>query len=391
MSAPSNLVMTYYIQTNLIAFLAAVILIIHSKRVTSKNSTSSMIMGGLFRLLIVLCLSDIFAYVLRGKSLIGVQISNIIYYSVMAIGSYFWFVFIVVKTNQVENLKKLFLMTCIPAVLLIIGILTNPIHGLFFSFDKNIMYHRENGIYLVWLIEWGYFTFAFVVNAIAVKKEKRSYLRNEFKGYLIFFIPMLVAAFLQMIYYGTTLVQIGFMFSLLIAYLNRQFYMVQTDALTGLNNRNAFLHTKDVLFDKAKTSDLTVFMIDVDKFKYINDYFGHLKGDKALTDIADVLKAVVKENSFYDLYLFRYAGDEFVIIANDLNEYGSNVIVKSIENNLKIKNEENREIGEKYVLSLSIAFENGLCSSIKDFDILYQKADEKMYEVKNSKKLLVKA
>ena len=188
--------MTYYIQTNLIAFLAAVILIIHSKRVTSKNSTSSMIMGGLFRLLIVLCLSDIFAYVLRGKSLIGVQISNIIYYSVMAIGSYFWFVFIVVKTNQVENLKKLFLMTCIPAVLLIIGILTNPIHGLFFSFDKNIMYHRENGIYLVWLIEWGYFTFAFVVNAIAVKKEKRSYLRNEFKGYLIFFIPMLVAAFL---------------------------------------------------------------------------------------------------------------------------------------------------------------------------------------------------
>lgn len=383
--------MTYYIQTNLIAFLAAVILIIHSKRVTSKNSTSSMIMGGLFRLLIVLCLSDIFAYVLRGKSLIGVQISNIIYYSVMAIGSYFWFVFIVVKTNQVENLKKLFLMTCIPAVLLIIGILTNPIHGLFFSFDKNIMYHRENGIYLVWLIEWGYFTFAFVVNAIAVKKEKRSYLRNEFKGYLIFFIPMLVAAFLQMIYYGTTLVQIGFMFSLLIAYLNRQFYMVQTDALTGLNNRNAFLHTKDVLFDKAKTSDLTVFMIDVDKFKYINDYFGHLKGDKALTDIADVLKAVVKENSFYDLYLFRYAGDEFVIIANDLNEYGSNVIVKSIENNLKIKNEENREIGEKYVLSLSIAFENGLCSSIKDFDILYQKADEKMYEVKNSKKLLVKA
>ena len=383
--------MTYYIQTNLIAFLAAVILIIHSKRVTSKNSTSSMIMGGLFRLLIVLCLSDIFVYVLRGKSLIGVQISNIIYYSVMAIGSYFWFVFIVVKTNQVENLKKLFLMTCIPAVLLIIGILTNPIHGLFFSFDKNIMYHRENGIYLVWLIEWGYFTFAFVVNAIAVKKEKRSYLRNEFKGYLIFFIPMLVAAFLQMIYYGTTLVQIGFMFSLLIAYLNRQFYMVQTDALTGLNNRNAFLHTKDVLFDKAKTSDLTVFMIDVDKFKYINDYFGHLKGDKALTDIADVLKAVVKENSFYDLYLFRYAGDEFVIIANDLNEYGSNVIVKSIENNLKIKNEENREIGEKYVLSLSIAFENGLCSSIKDFEILYQKADEKMYEVKNSKKLLVKA
>lgn len=383
--------MTYYIQTNLIAFLAAVILIIHSKRVTSKNSTSSMIMGGLFRLLIVLCLSDIFAYVLRGKSLIGVQISNIIYYSVMAIGSYFWFVFIVVKTNQVENLKKLFLMTCIPAVLLIIGILTNPIHGLFFSFDKNIMYHRENGIYLVWLIEWGYFTFAFIVNAIAVKKEKRSYLRNEFKGYLIFFIPMLVAAFLQMIYYGTTLVQIGFMFSLLIAYLNRQFYMVQTDALTGLNNRNAFLHTKDVLFDKAKTSDLTVFMIDVDKFKYINDYFGHLKGDKALTDIADVLKAVVKENSFYDLYLFRYAGDEFVIIANDLNEYGSNAIVKSIENNLKIKNEENREIGEKYVLSLSIAFENGLCSSIKDFDILYQKADEKMYEVKNSKKLLVKA
>lgn len=116
-----------------------------------------------------------------------------------------------------------------------------------------------------------------------------------------------------------------------------------------------------------------------------------MKGDKALTEIADVLKAVVKENSFYDLYLFRYAGDEFVIIANDLNEYGSNVIVKSIENNLKIKNEENREIGEKYVLSLSIAFENGLCSSIKDFDILYQKADEKMYEVKNSKKLLVKA
>ena len=79
----------------------------------------------------------------------------------------------------------------------------------------------------------------------------------------------------------------------------------RTDYLTGLHNRRYFYE----YFDACLQSEpLTVITLDLDKFKGINDCFGHAAGDKALVYTAQVLR-----EAFPDGFVARWGGDEFVI------------------------------------------------------------------------------
>lgn len=81
--------------------------------------------------------------------------------------------------------------------------------------------------------------------------------------------------------------------------------MSHTDALTGVMNRMA-LH-RDL--ENFRHEDITVIMLDLDRFKEVNDKFGHENGDRVLRRTGELLREVFgKEHSY------RYGGDEFIII-----------------------------------------------------------------------------
>lgn len=82
--------------------------------------------------------------------------------------------------------------------------------------------------------------------------------------------------------------------------------MAYTDYLTGLSNRRGMLQT---LENENDISGLTVILLDIDNFKYINDSFGHGVGDEVLKEFAGVLKKV-----FVADFVIRYGGDEFLVI-----------------------------------------------------------------------------
>lgn len=85
-----------------------------------------------------------------------------------------------------------------------------------------------------------------------------------------------------------------------------------TDPLTGLpNTRFMFLHLSRELAraDRLK-AELSLMVMDLDDFKEINDTFGHHTGDRALREVASVLRAAIRP---YDICV-RYAGDEFVVV-----------------------------------------------------------------------------
>lgn len=85
--------------------------------------------------------------------------------------------------------------------------------------------------------------------------------------------------------------------------------MVNHDSLTGLKNRRAF---NNILYTKASRNDhFSLISFDIDKFKTINDTYGHLCGDAVLQDLAEQINASLPEKA----YSFRLGGDEFCILA----------------------------------------------------------------------------
>ncbi|MCK4519414.1 MAG: GGDEF domain-containing protein, partial [Candidatus Omnitrophica bacterium] len=88
--------------------------------------------------------------------------------------------------------------------------------------------------------------------------------------------------------------------------------LIYQDDLTKLHNRRYLNKCLGEIIEKADGEKylLSLFMIDVDKFKEINDTYGHLRGDKVLIEVADLLRESFRE---YD-EIIRYAGDEFIVI-----------------------------------------------------------------------------
>jgi len=88
------------------------------------------------------------------------------------------------------------------------------------------------------------------------------------------------------------------------------------DALTGLPNRRACLAKLQEAIDRAGRSKkpLAVLFLDLNKFKQINDNYGHEIGDKVLVAFAELLKKTVRKTDT----VARLGGDEFVIIAEGL-------------------------------------------------------------------------
>lgn len=84
------------------------------------------------------------------------------------------------------------------------------------------------------------------------------------------------------------------------------------DDLTKLHNRRYLNKCLSEIIKKADKNQypLSIFMIDADKFKEVNDSYGHLRGDKVLIEVANLLTEAFRE---YD-EIIRYAGDEFVVI-----------------------------------------------------------------------------
>lgn len=123
-------------------------------------------------------------------------------------------------------------------------------------------------------------------------------------------------------------------------------YTIATiDEKTGVYNNKFFNTLAEMELEKAKRGKaLSLLIIDLDKFKNINDKYGHLTGDKILEKLGKILKKEVRK---YDI-VSRFGGEEFFILFPNTNLSKA----KTIANRIRKKVEKN-QIMEKYSTTFS--------------------------------------
>ncbi|HRU00910.1 MAG TPA: GGDEF domain-containing protein, partial [Victivallales bacterium] len=152
------------------------------------------------------------------------------------------------------------------------------------------------------------------------------------------------------------------------------------DPLTGLLNRRAFYERAIPIAEltKRENKGLAIIIIDIDKFKEINDNFGHLEGDKIIVKLAKILKKSIRK---YDL-LCRFGGEEFLILAISDNIADA----KNITERLRQKAEKELKINDKRTVTVSIGakFTKKNISSLQSLNNLIKCSDKNLYEAKRT-------
>ena len=151
---------------------------------------------------------------------------------------------------------------------------------------------------------------------------------------------------------------------------NQLRYQAEHDALTDILNRGAFDRLQNFL--KTKDSPLGLLIIDVDKFKQVNDGYGHEMGDRVLKKVAGFLKEGFRSTD----YPARIGGDEFAVILCDVTPDEKNAIMAKIEEMNRLLTHPSDDMP---VVSLSVG---GAFSEKGVSGRLYKKADLALYEVK---------
>ncbi len=147
-------------------------------------------------------------------------------------------------------------------------------------------------------------------------------------------------------------------------------YLSYNDALTGIYNRTYF-EEKIRELNNEQHLPLGIIMGDVNGLKLVNDSLGHLEGDKLLKSIAGVLNKACGDKG----YVFRWGGDEFMILLPNCNEYSCERMVEKIRSECKKD--------DYSYIELSIALGEVVKHSLEeDIDKCIKEVEERVYRQK---------
>lgn len=203
--------------------------------------------------------------------------------------------------------------------------------------------------------------------------------RHKYIMLMLFMLFPLLSMLVQICIYGIVTIWIGLTLSVLMCYVYIQQGNLSTDPLTGLNNRRRFDAYSMWAWKSLKgASTLYIVMLDIDRFKSINDTYGHAEGDCALIRAADTLKRSLGGKKGF---LARIGGDEFAIILENEDEAAVRAFIARIHS---LMEQENKDAGKSYALRFSIGFAGISGKDKGDFDRLFSRADANMYEQKKA-------
>ncbi|MBI3376971.1 MAG: diguanylate cyclase [Nitrospirae bacterium] len=157
-------------------------------------------------------------------------------------------------------------------------------------------------------------------------------------------------------------------------------HLAITDGLTGIFNRRHIMTRFNEEFERAQRlkKKLGCIMIDIDRFKSINDEFGHLVGDEVLREVSVRIKNSIR---IYDV-LGRYGGEEFLIVLPDTDFDNTRSLAERIRENVKA----DMFLAADMPLHIHITISLGITRMTdgdRSIDDIIKRADEGLYKAKN--------
>ena len=316
-------------------------------------------------------------FTVKRSYVVLVNLSNYILLGLMAYG-----LFMFIAASEKMPFRKdarirrlIFLPVIISTLAISIAYVKNP---LFWVNEQNEL----NNLYFPFMIAvpslylWAGFGLSvrYALKSVS-KMDKRRFLT-------IGSIPVIVMAFgmIQVVALNAPTFCFGCTVMWLFYYLENMQTMISVDDLTHLNNRGQInRYLEQIHYNKDIR--VIIMMIDINKFKTINDTYGHAEGDRALVIVSEALRQTCEQIKA-SVFLGRYGGDEFtIIIRNPEEDIMPEQLVSMIRSILTQKKTENQL---PYDLNVSIGYDL-IRGSDDDANECLKRADKNLYIDKQRK------
>lgn len=315
--------------------------------------------------------------VLRPALWLNIAVNLVLLLSI-SLGCYFWYMFIQDRLHQTRPVKRsVARLQVVPIIVVAVLDVVSAFTGLLFYVDGNGHYQSTGYFLIQSVVNYFYLvvpTAACVWRSIKARQKSE---RREFTTYAMYMLAPIIGGLMEEVAPLVPFLSLSMFMVILIFFLMIQNMRIYNDALTGLNNRRRLSRYLEERLQKADADNpVIVLMMDINRFKYINDNYGHIEGDNALRRFAGVLKEAAAP---YRAFISRYGGDEFCLVASG-REFRPEDIADSISGCLK-KEESVTSGGAPYSLTVSIGF--AACDSpVFDPAMILSCADKMLYERK---------
>lgn len=303
-----------------------------------------------------------------------------IYFLTTSMMCYFWFLYFEYLQDSpfVKNLRRIWIASAFAWIQMLL-IIVNHFVPILYYVDENNVYNRGPFFILLYLFSYIYVLYTCARAFIGVFKKEKLAQRPLLIRLALFPILPAIGGLIQFKINKLPVVCGMLALSTLLIYLDAVEQMISIDPLTKLNNRKQLIfHYEQRVKDNDDHIPVYLLMIDANRFKSINDTYGHVEGDAALIRVADAMKlgcGKLKRRA----NIARYGGDEFVILAKAENDRIIDELIADIRAHLKKLNDDAKA---PYELTISIGVAHTDGYEEPTFKELAEEADKRLYEEK---------